>query len=133
MWTCPRCGREFTRTNQGHYCGKTPETVDEYIELQPEEARAHVTELRHIIQQCVPEIRERIAWSMPRYEKDGRSISFAACKKHVSFYIDAEILDALRPQLSGLVIRKNAIYLSYDQALPIGAIENAVRRSFDAK
>ena len=43
MWTCPKCGREFKRTNQGHYCGKAPENVDEYIELQITEAREHDT------------------------------------------------------------------------------------------
>ena len=34
MWTCPKCGREFKKTNQDHYCGKAPETVDEYIAMQ---------------------------------------------------------------------------------------------------
>ena len=32
-WKCPKCGREFARTEQPHYCGK-PQTVDEYIEAQ---------------------------------------------------------------------------------------------------
>ena len=31
MWTCPKCGRAFKRQEQSHYCGKAPETVDEYI------------------------------------------------------------------------------------------------------
>ena len=31
MWTCPNCGREFKRTNQSHYCGKAPASIDEYI------------------------------------------------------------------------------------------------------
>ena len=70
MWTCPKCGREFKRTNQGHYCGKAPESVDEYIELQIPEAKTYVVELRNLIRRCVPEVRERIAWSMPFFEKD---------------------------------------------------------------
>lgn len=32
MWICPKCGIEFKRINQGHYCGKAPESIDEYIE-----------------------------------------------------------------------------------------------------
>ena len=40
MWTCPKCGREFKRTNQSHYCGKAPESVDEYIELQITDSRS---------------------------------------------------------------------------------------------
>ena len=34
MWKCPKCGREFKNVDQGHYCGKAPETVDEYILAQ---------------------------------------------------------------------------------------------------
>lgn len=33
MWVCPKCKREFKRVNQSHYCGKAPETVNEYIAL----------------------------------------------------------------------------------------------------
>lgn len=69
MWTCPKCGREFSRKNQGHYCGKAPESVEEYIELQIPEAREHITELRRIIRSCTSGITERIAWSMPTYKK----------------------------------------------------------------
>ena len=83
MWTCPKCGREFKRTNQGHYCGKAPESVDKYIELQIPEARKHMIKLRNIILSSVPEVTEGIAWSMPVYKKDKLSISFASCKKHL--------------------------------------------------
>ena len=46
MWVCPKCKREFKRENQGHYCGKAPENVDEYIKLQNPEALAHIEKLR---------------------------------------------------------------------------------------
>ncbi len=123
MWTCPRCGREFKRTNQGHYCGRAPESADEYIALQPSEAYPHLTALRKIIRDSVPDVKERIAWSMPMYEKDKRSISFSACKKHVSLYVDIEVLEIFKPQLSEFEIKKNAIYLPYEKALPIETIE----------
>ena len=69
MWKCPKCGREFKKTNQGHYCGKAPETVDEYTEQQIPKAKEHIAKLRNIIKKCVPEVSEYIAWSMPYYEK----------------------------------------------------------------
>ena len=34
MWKCPKCGRSFKRESQSHYCGKAPETIDEYIQAQ---------------------------------------------------------------------------------------------------
>ena len=109
MWTCPKCSREFKRTNQGHYCGKAPETVDEYIESQPAEARTHIIELRNVILRCVPEATERIAWSMPVYKKDNRTLSFAACKEHISLYIDEDVLEIVRPQLNGFVINVSSM------------------------
>lgn len=132
MWTCPRCGREFTRTNQGHYCGKAPDSVDEYTELQTAEAQAYITELRKIIVRCVPDVKERIAWSMPFFHKGNCSVSFAACKNHISLYIDQAVIERIRPQLDEFAIKKNAIYLAYDRALPIQAIEDLIRQCFES-
>lgn len=133
MWTCPKCGREFKRINQGHYCGKAPETVEEYIDLQIPEARAHIIELSNIIHGCVPGVTERIAWSMPVYKKDGHSVSFAACKKHISLYIDVDVLESVRSQLNEVEIKKNTIYLPYDKALPVKVIEDIVKQNFKEK
>ena len=131
MWKCPKCGREFKKTNQGHYCGKAPETVDEYIASQPYEYRSHVSELRDIIKKSVPDITEYIAWSMPYYEKNGQKISLAACKTYISFYLGAEILEKFGPELTGFKIKKNAVYFPYDRSLPENPLENILIQIFD--
>lgn len=131
MWTCPKCGREFKRTNQSHYCGKAPESVDEYIELQIPEARAYVVELRNLILRCVPAVKEQIAWSMPVYKKDKFSISFAACNKHISLYVDTNVLEIFKSQLNAFTIRKNAVYLPYEKELPIKIIEKIIKQSLE--
>ena len=133
MWRCPKCGREFQRTNQGHYCGKAPVNVNEYIELQTFETHAHLSELRNIILNCIPDVRERIAWSMPIYEREKRSVSFAACKRHISLYVDFEILEKFKSQLSEFEIKKNAIYLPYNKTLPVDLIEEIIKQCFDSK
>lgn len=28
MWKCPKCGREFKKKEQSHYCGEKPKTID---------------------------------------------------------------------------------------------------------
>ena len=127
MWMCPRCGREFKRTNQGHYCGEAPKTVLEYIDLQPMETRTHLTEMMIVLKNCVQGVNERILWSMPYYEKEGKSISFSACKKHISFYVGVETIENFALELKGLVTKKNAIYFPYDKALPTELIENIVK------
>lgn len=73
----------------------------------------YIIELRNIIKRCVPEVKERIAWSMPLFEKDKHSISLADCKKHISLYVDTKTIEMLKPQLSELEIKKNVIYIPY--------------------
>lgn len=130
MWKCEKCGREFKRTNQGHYCGKAPETVEEYMETQAPEARAHIAGLREIIRRCVPDATERIAWSMPAYRKGKVSVSFAACQRHISLYVGADVLEKLGPLPDSYPVQKNAVYLPYDRELPREIIENILLRSF---
>lgn len=118
MWTCPKCGRVFQRANQGHYCGKAPETVLEYIASQPSEAQPHLRQMRMTLLNSLPCINERILWSMPYYEKEGKTLSFSACKKHISFYAELEAIGEFESELSGFITKKNAIYFPYAQALP---------------
>ena len=55
MWTCPKCGRSFKNQNQGHYCGKPPKTIDEYIEGQTENAQPYLREIRDAIRRVLPD------------------------------------------------------------------------------
>ena len=130
MWICPKCGREFKRINQGHYCGKAPESVDEYISLQEEKARPHLRLLRDIILGSASGIEENILWSMPTYSLSGCSLSFAAFKEHVSLYIGSEILRIYEKELEGFQIKKDALYLSYNREIPASTIKAISSRVF---
>lgn len=128
MWTCQKCGREFKRNNQSHYCGKAPETVEEYISSQDEKAIEHLNTLRRIILDSCENITEKIMWSMPTYVSNGRSISFSACKNHVSLYTDGSLMEEYKEELAGYVIKKNALYLPYDKAIPQDIIKSIVKK-----
>lgn len=127
MWVCPKCGREFKRTNQGHYCGDAPKTVAEYIGSQEVKSHPHLIEIADIIKESIPCVKERVAWSMPTYENAGKSVSFSACKNHVSFYIGDETIEKFASELHGFVTRKNAVYFPYQESLPSELIENMVK------
>ena len=47
-WKCPKCGREFSRQNQDHYCVK-PQNIDEYIAVQDEKYKPRLMEIREIL------------------------------------------------------------------------------------
>lgn len=78
MWICPKCGRTFKNQNQGHYCGKAPETIEEYIAAQPEKAQQYLREIRDVVRAALPEAEEKISWSMPTFRKKFNIIQFAA-------------------------------------------------------
>ena len=88
-WKCPKCGREFSRQDQDHYCVK-PQTIDEYIVLQDEAVQSRLREVRAIIHAAIPDAEERISWSMPTYWKGKNLIHFAASKKHLGVYPGGE-------------------------------------------
>lgn len=61
MWKCPKCGRTFKNENQSHYCGKAPETIDEYILAQNEAVQPRLREIREIFRAAFPDAEERIS------------------------------------------------------------------------
>ncbi len=116
-WICPKCGREFSRQNQDHYCVK-PQTIDEYIASQDEEVQPGLNRIRTILLTAIPEAEERISWSMPTFWKGRNIIHFAAFKKHIGLYPGDEAIAAFTDQLDGYVVSKGTIRLPYNQELP---------------
>ena len=86
IWKCPKCGREFKKKGQSHYCGEKPKTIDEYILSQDEDKQEDLRYIRQILHSALPEAEERISWSMPTYWKGHNIIHFAASKKHIGLY-----------------------------------------------
>lgn len=122
-WKCPKCGREFARENQDHYCVK-PRTIDEYIEAQEETVRPRLHEIRAVIRGAIPEAEETISWSMPTYRKGRNIIHFAAARKHVGLYPGEEAVAWFAEELAGYEVSKGTIRLPYDRPLP----EDLIRR-----
>ncbi|MBR0342807.1 MAG: DUF1801 domain-containing protein [Oscillospiraceae bacterium] len=125
-WKCPKCGREFSRQGQDHYCVK-PQTIDEYIAAQDEKNRPGLNRIRTIIQTAIPDAEERISWSMPTYWKGRNIIHFAAFKKHIGLYPGDEAVVAFSDQLNGFVVSKGTICLPYGQELPEALIGKIAR------
>ena len=57
----------------------------------------------------------------------GISLSFSACKKHISFYAGEEAIEKFASELNGFVTKKNAIYFPYSKALPIKLITDIAK------
>lgn len=122
MWICPKCGRTFKRQDQGHYCGKAPGTIDEYIASQPEHARQYLKEVRDALRGALPEAEERISWSMPTFWQKHNIIHFAASKNHIGLYPGPEAVTEFGERLKGYKTSKGTIQFPYSKPLPLELI-----------
>ena len=130
MWKCPKCGREFTRKNQHHFCEK-PQTIDAYIEAQDEAVQPRLREIRDIIRAAIPDAEERIAWQMPTYWKGKNLLHFAAFKKHIGFYPGDEATVVFAEELEGFDVNKGTVRLPYDRELPAELIAEIARWCYE--
>lgn len=121
-WNCPKCGREFSKQKQEHFCIK-PQNIDEYIAAQAPAVQPKLREMRAILQTALPDAQERIAWSMPTYWKGRNIIHFAAAKKHIGLYPGGEATTVFAEELQGFDVSKGTIRLPYDRELPRELIE----------
>lgn len=131
MWTCPKCGRIFKRQNQGHYCGKAPKTVDEYIAAQPEGVQQYLNEVRDAIRAALPEAEERIAWSMPTFWKGYNIIQFAGFKDHIGLYPGAEAVMEFGGRLKGYKTSKGTVQIPYSGPFPSELVKDIARWCYE--
>ena len=129
-WKCPKCGREFSKKDQQHFCEK-PQTVDEYIAAQDERVQPRLNEIRAILKKALPEAEECISWSMPTYRKGRNIIHFAAFKKHIGVYPGGEATEKFAEELAEYDTSKGTIRLPYDRELPSDLLVRIARWCYE--
>jgi uncharacterized protein YdhG (YjbR/CyaY superfamily) len=89
----------------------TAETVSAYVAEQPKDWRPTLKQLRALCRAQLPGYREKMAYGMPSYERDGEvAVSFAKQASYLSLYaLNQAVFEAYRPQLAGLSLGKGCI------------------------
>ena len=103
MWKCPKCGRAFASAGQSHFCGKAPETVEEYILAQDENVRDQLQSIRAVLRKALPD---------------------AAQKKHIGLYPGPEATAQFAEKLdqAGCKYSKGSIRIPYGDSLPLSLV-----------
>ncbi len=131
MWQCPECKRQFKNTNQDHYCGEAPKTIDDYIVAQPEEVQPLLNQVRDTLRDTLPYAEERISWSMPTFWRKRNIIHFAAFKKHIGLYPGDKAVEHFLERLTEYKTSKGAIQFPYSKPLPLQLIAEIAKWSYD--
>lgn len=100
------------------------DTVDDYLAAQPQPARRILGRVRTVIRKSIPACDESIAYDMPAYKLNGKSVLFvAAWKKHFSLYpAYPSIIDAFAKELAPFEVEKGTIRFPYDGRIPVHLI-----------
>lgn len=131
MWQCPKCGREFKKQNQEHFCSEKPKTIDEYILAQPEIVQPLLNQVRNTIRAAIPYAEQKISWSMPTFWKNRNIIHFAAFKNHIGLYPGEEAMIHFADRLAKYKTSKGAAQFPYSKPLPLELIAEIAKWCYE--
>ena len=125
MWTCEKCGREFKRTNQNHFCVEI-ETVEDYINQFSTDEQEILNAIRKIIIQDFVDAEETIKWRMPTYKKNSKTIHFANHKNHINLFIGENVLSQYSEDCADYQMDNGNIKFRKNEEIPYDLIEKLV-------
>ena len=106
-----------------------PQSVDEYLDAQPEALRSKLEQVRAAIRKAVPDAVEGIAYRMPGYKLHGKPmLYFAGFKEHYSLFASSGVFfSALEDELRGYELRKGTVHFSLIKPVPVKLISRIAK------
>ena len=102
-------------------------TVDEYLAGIPDDARATLEKLRHMIKAAAPQATELISYQIPMYKHHGMLVGFAAFKNHCSFFVGTKNIETYKDELKSYGTSKGTIRFPVDKPLPGRLVKKLVK------
>src|SRR3981081_289686 len=99
-----------------------PESVTEYINAAPKEARQKLREMRACIRAAAPGAKESLKWGMPAFSYRRILVTFAAFKHHIGFYPTPSAVKAFANDLAKFATAKGSIQFPLEKPLPLPLI-----------
>jgi uncharacterized protein YdhG (YjbR/CyaY superfamily) len=105
-----------------------PQTIDEYIAMQPEHFRPGLHELRSIIKSLAPQAEEMISYQVPCFKYYYMLVGIGVNKKYLSLYpMSSGLTKKLGDELKGIKISGTTLHFPPGEPLPKSIIEKIVR------
>lgn len=103
------------------------QSIDEYINMYPEEVQEKLEKIRQTIRNAAPEAREVISYQMPTFRQNGILLHFAAFTKHISFFPTPSAILKFEEQLRPFQTSKGTIKFPNDRPIPYNLITEIVK------
>jgi uncharacterized protein YdhG (YjbR/CyaY superfamily) len=93
-------------------------TVDEYVQLAPDEAKEKLIELRSLLQEIAPDATEDMKWGNPAFVGKRIYFAYSAHNAHINFIPTRTTIDAFKEELSEYTTGKDSVQFPLDKPLP---------------
>ena len=113
--------------NKNNDNAKTPQNIDEYIEMFPMDVQEKLQKIRKTVQQAAPEATEKMSYQMPKFYLFGNLVHFAAFKNHIGFYPTPSGITVYDEALTQYKRAKGSVNFPMDQPIPYDLIDKIVR------
>ncbi len=101
--------------------------IDEYIAAYPANVQAILQKIRELMQEAVPEAKEKISYGIPTFTLNGNLIHFAAFKQHIGVYPPVAGDDKLDAALERYRGEKGNLRFPLDEPIPYDLIRRVVK------
>ena len=102
-------------------------TIDEYIEVFPDNIRAILENIRNTVRTAAPEATEAIAYQMPTFKLRGNLVHFAAFKNHIGFYPTPSGIEAFKQEIAQYKWAKGSVQFPLSKPIPYDLIARIVQ------
>ena len=102
--------------------------VDDYLAKVDEPKRTTLETVRRSILAVIPEAEEGLAYGVPAFKVQGKTVAgLAALKSHLSYLPHSgSVLAELEDDLSAYALSKGALQFAVDEPLPPGLVRSLV-------
>jgi len=102
-------------------------TVDDYIDILPEDVQEKMQSLRNAIREAAPAASEVISYKMPAFKMNNILVWYGAFKNHVGFFPTAEAIEVFKKELSQYKASKGTIQFPFEKPLPLALVKKIVK------
>lgn len=105
----------------------SPQTIAEYIAMQPEKFKPALHELYNIIRSLAPQATESISYQVPSFKYYYMLVGFGVTKDFCSLYtMSSDLTKRLKDELKGIKVIGSTLHFIPSEPLPVSIIEKIV-------
>ena len=107
--------------------------VSLYVQKLPPDRKQIIEVIRALIRETVPEAQESMRYRLPTYEIGGNFLAAVASQKHyISLYLNSQVLETHRQELSHLNCGKGCVRFKLLEDLPVEVVKAILIETHEA-